>query len=165
MDLTKKSVSGTESKFKRIFLRFMKEIGGLKYWREYVRSRGYQEFNKNYLKKHPSRTADWWDRDYCLDILGCCNFAAYIHYYRSLAQHQKIVFERSYYLFAAFLIIFHNEEYRKYCFNKGYYSPPIEIDFKKPFEDQCESVVKYFIESDIKKMVRDWIKIKETYGN
>ena len=80
MDLTKKSASDIEriNKYKRVILRFMKEIGLIKYWIDYLQSKEYEEFAKYYVKEHTNHSTLWYDRESCITVVGCCAFDDYL---------------------------------------------------------------------------------------
>jgi hypothetical protein len=159
MDLIKKSALDTESKFKRFFVLFLKEIKGVNYWREYVRTSRFIKFNIQYVKKHNKTNLNWWNKNYCIEILGSCNFSSYVFLHKA----NKVVFDQSYYLFAAFLFIFWEEEYRRYCngINNSIYSPPIKIDFTQPLKKQYETLINHFKTKELRKMVKNWIILKQ----
>lgn len=161
MDLTKKSALDTESKFKRFFILFLKEINGVHYWKKHVNSKMFIHFNEEYVRKHDKTNYNWWNKNYCIEILGSCNFSSYMESY-NLSSENRPFFAQSYYLFAAFLIIFWIEEYRRYSFHlEGHGSPPIKIDFTQPREKHYELLINRFKTRELKEIIKRWIILKK----
>ena len=166
MDLIKKSALDTESKFKRFFVLFLKEIKGVNYWREYVNSKFFRDFNDGYARKHNKTSHNWWNRNYCIEILGCCNFSAYMSMTKQkVSLEKKIFFEQSYYLFTAFIFIFWEEEYIRYYYHLvSPYTPPINIDLTLPKWKQYECLITRFKSKELEEMVKNWIILKQCYN-
>ena len=163
MDLTKKSALDTESKFKHIFIFFLKEIDGLRYWRKYITTQVFINFNDNYAKKYNMTSCEYWEKKYCIDILGSCNFSSYMgRHYPYMPFSKRDFFEHSYRLFAAFLFIFWKEEYRRYYFSlTDKRVAPIKIDWNSPTWKQNEYLLTYFDSINLKNLIKNWIKLKE----
>ena len=111
MDLIKKSASVTENDYKRVTLLFFKETKTLHYWHKYITTREYHVFVEDYLVSHEERTPLWYDRSGCMEILGMCNFSGFL-WSQGLYDMKDI-----YNLYAAFLGIFWQDEYYKWCDN------------------------------------------------
>lgn len=111
MGLIKKSVSDIErkAKYARYVMRVLKECNMVSDFIEYTRTDNYKYFRDRYMKKHGA-TDVWYDCRTCGEILGACNFSFY--FYSVKKKNEKY---NTYALVIAYLALFDEEEYERYC--------------------------------------------------
>lgn len=146
MVLIRKSASDIENEYKRIFIRFLKEINMLSLWYQYVGHPDYFRFANEYVRKHPDRTIAWWDRKMCADIMGMCNFYAF-----TLKKNPK---PRDYYdYFLLFLAIFWEEEFYRW-----------EEEWHNSSKRSAEKFISSFRSTYALELIERWVKLKKALG-
>lgn len=152
MDLTKKLASDIEriNKYKRVFSRFIKEIGLSKYWQKYLEDSSYKEFNKMFISKHESKYSDiWYDRPSCMNILGMCNFEAF------LERKYGLYGIETYRLFSFYLALFWKEEF-------DIWAEKHEPDYFNKSTKYVFNFMEIWGKPKDKKYVEKWKKLKES---
>jgi hypothetical protein len=114
MALIKKQVSDIERKLKyaRIVMFILKKYGVVKEFIEYTKSEAYHILAIEYLKENKDCSLVWYDKDLCADVLGMCNFSAFL-------EKKGIYHLDPYKLVLAYLFLFEREEYNAYCIKYG----------------------------------------------
>ena len=85
--------------FKKIALRFLKEIGLYKQWKNYLRTPAAHRFMND--------TDKWWHRNFIISIFGATNFSSYL-------SRKKIKFDNAacfYIYFAIFVESYYPEHF------------------------------------------------------
>lgn len=152
MVLIKKSVSDIENEYKRVFIRFLKECNLFSLWYQYINSPQYRKFAEMYISKYKERSSLWYDRNYCIDIMGMCNFYHFMHMVKGIEGNYE-----PYDDLILFMAIFWEEEYDKWA---------KEADENKSAKAYVEDFLsyKYYGNKDKRARVERWIKLKETLG-
>ena len=149
MVLIKKSASVIENEYKRIFIRFLKELKLVQYWYKYINTDRYLEYAKSYTRGlHENRTTVWYDRHTCMKILGICDFSSYLKE-RGVGGGVS----DTYNLYAAFLGIFWEEEYYKWA---------IEFSIERLPSEQANWVRRFSMRNA--ELIDNWIKLKNALG-
>lgn len=155
MDLTKKSVSDIERKLKyaRYAMRVLKDCHLVHEWVEYTKTDNYKRLKVKDIEENKTTSA-WYDYDNCGSIFGRVNFSQYFW------MHCRKEPYNTYVLLNAYLALFDEEEFNKHgkvystMFNAKEY-------IKKVLNKEA-----YGINDNDVKMVKKWIKEKETlYGS
>ena len=115
MALIKKQVSDIERKLKyaRIVMFILKKYGVVKEFIEYTQSEDYHILAIEYLKENKDCSLVWYDKDLCAEVLGMCNFSAFL-------QKKGMYNLNPYRLLLAYLFLFEREEYNAYCTKYGF---------------------------------------------
>lgn len=146
MVLIRKSASDIENEYKRVFIRFLKEINMLSLWYQYVSHPDYFKFANEYVRKHPDRTTAWWDRNMCADIMGMCNFYAFC-----IRNNAKT---KDYYdYFLLFLAIFWEEEFYRW-----------EEEWHNNSKRSAEKFISSFRSTYALELIERWVKLKKALG-
>jgi len=157
MDSTKKLASDTANEYKRVALRFFKETNLLRYWMEYIETEKYKYFLDMYLRKNKCSDV-WYDRCCCMDILGMCNFEAFL-------EKRKIDNSHAYRMLSCYLAIFLEDEFRKWLCkfphnekDDAYLDNPI-LFVNDTLTDECSDWDK--LTRSEKDKVNGWKKLKD----
>ena len=152
MVLIRKSASDIENEYKRVFIRFLKESNLFSLWYQYVNSPQYRKFAEMYASKYRGRSALWYDRHNCIEIMGMCNFYHFIHMIKGLKGNYE-----PYDDLILFMAIFWEEEYEKWA---------KEVNEKKSAKAYVEVFLsyQYYGNKDKRARVERWVKLKQTLG-
>lgn len=144
MVLIKKSASVIENEYKRVFIRFLKELKLVPYWYKYTNTDRYLKYAKSYTRGlYRDRTTAWYDRNTCMKILGICDFSRFLH-------EEGVAITSTYDMLAAFLAIFWKEEFLKWR---------NDMRIRDTVADRIEIGKKHNLE-----MVNNWLKLKDILG-
>ena len=158
MDSTKKLASDTANEYKRVALRFFKETNLLRYWMEYIETEKYKYFLEMYLRKNKYSDV-WYDRCCCMDILGMCNFEAFL-------ENKQVKDTHAYKMFSCYLAIFWEDELRKWINKSPSSLSRYENYLNNPdsyIEDALNGVCLDWdkLTNSEKKKILEWKKLKE----
>jgi len=152
MVLIKKSVSDIENEYKRVYIRFLKECNLFSLWYQYVNSPQYRKFAEVYISNYKERTSLWYDRNYCIDIMGMCNFYYFIHMVKGIKGDYE-----PYEDLILFMAIFWEKEYDKWA---------KEVNEKRSAKAYVDVFLshQYYVDKDKRARVERWVKLKQTLG-
>lgn len=158
MGLIKKSVLDIErkAKYARYVMRVLKECNLVKEFIDYIDTKAYLNFAERYASKNSTCTLLWYDKEYCANILGCCNFERYLECKYDAKKAKRC---NSYHLLLCYLAIFDKDEYDRYArrdstYNSTYISSDEYIKnalHNNNYEQGCEDI----------EIINKWLKFKE----
>ena len=160
MGLIKKSVSDIERKinYARIVMKVLKECHLVKEFIDYTKTQDYRYFTEKYMEKHTDCTDVWYDKEYCGNILGYCNFENYLEMRYSREKSRKY---NTYHLVLCYLAIFDEDEFIRYYTYRdiGEINPQEYIEKALAHKNYNQGKFDEVI-------IIKWLRLKETlYGN
>ena len=140
MDSTRKQVSDiANNKFAKYVMQAMKDCNLVSEFKKYVESQAFKDFRRMYCRRTGNEKFNpkiWYDCEYCIDILGCCNFTAYL----TCCEH-KVISPDPYAMLAKFVKMFDYDEYMRYYNKFDADSRPTALRSEK-FSDKEKEIVK-----------------------